>query len=270
MAREGTRVRVALMLVRFASLIVPADLRDEWRREWRGELWARCEEGNPVNGPALGAFVHGFCLRWVSLRTGLERWIRDLMYSGRVLKRRPLFTLTASLTLALGIGCTTAVYTIVDRVLMAPLPYPGGDRLVRVSATFTPMNIQRVDLTPTIMIEWKARVRALESVQAYVMRDANMVGGGLPAVVHEARVTAGFLDELLAVAPILGRRFDASENVEGRNAIALVSEGAWRTHFGGNPDVVGTIVRIDDKPVEIVGVLPTVAILPAVDLCPAM
>ena len=266
MAREGTRLRVALMLVRVASLIVPADLRDEWRREWRGELWARCEEGNPVNGPALGAFVHGFCLRWVSLRTGLEGWIRDLMCSGRVLKRRPLFTLTASLTLALGIGCTTAVYTIVDRVLMAPLPYPGGDRLVRVSATFTPMNIHVVDLTPTIMIEWKARVRALESVEAYAVRDANMVGGGLPAVVHQARVTAGFLNELLAVAPILGRRFEASENLEGRNAIALVSEGMWRTRFGRDPDVVGTIVRIDDKPVEIVGVLPTVAILPAVDI----
>jgi len=122
-----------------------------------------------------------------------------------------MLALAAGATLALGIGATTAVYTVVDRVLMAPLPYPGSEGFVRVQGTFKPWS-SRFGLTPALLTEWKTRTRAFDLLEAYDERPANLVGGGgPPAVVREARVTAGLLPELLDLEPVIGRLFDPAE-----------------------------------------------------------
>jgi putative ABC transport system permease protein len=195
----------------------------------------------------------------------LEGISRDLHVASRALVRRPLLSITAAFTLMLGIGATTAIYTVVDGVLLAPLPYPGGDRIVRITATFEPWDMQGVDLTPLILQEWAARTSVFETVGAYAASEVNLVGGGTPAVVRAARVTPGFLSELLSQQALVGRLLTQDGGGSDTDA-ALLSERLWRKQFGGGLDVLGATLRVDERSLRVVGVLPEVVLLPDVDV----
>ncbi len=253
--KRGVERWFALVAIRIASLIMPGSLRVKWRREWAGEIWARSDEGRPVIWHALGAYRHSVWVSGDALVSLLRRSRGDVRYAIRTLRRRPLFTLTVVATLALGIGATTAVFSVVDKVLLAPLPYPGGERLVQVTATYTPRDIKQGGRTTT-----------LEALEAYTVADRNLIGSGTPAVVQEGSVTSGFLSDLLDVSPLLGRTFTTRENEPGLGSVAILAESLWRERFGASVDVIGRTIRIDDQPREIIGVLPEVAILPLVDV----
>lgn len=197
--------------------------------------------------------------------TIVEGIARDLHVASRALARRPLLSIAAAFTLMLGIGATTAIYTVVDGVLLAPLPYPGGDRIVRITATFEPWDMRGVDLTPLILHEWSARTSVFETVEGYTASEVNLVGGGTPAVVRAARVTPGFLTALLSQQALIGRLF-SQEGAGSDTDAALLSARLWRTRFGGSPDVLGTTLRVDGRSLHVVGVVPEVVLLPDVDV----
>jgi putative ABC transport system permease protein len=213
----------------------------------------------------MGAIEHALWLRGEEGRMTIERMIRDVRYGVRGLMRRPLFTATAILTLALGTGATTAVYSVVDAVLLAPLAYPGGERFVEVTSNLNE-ELRDLPLSAEVFTEWQPRVRALESMEAYATRDANLVGAGTPLVVKEAQVTAGFLAELLDVRPLVGRVFSRNGDEASRSGVVVVSEALWRSRFGARSDIPGATLRLDDRPMEVVGVVPRVDLLPLVEV----
>src|SRR5688572_22144392 len=126
---SSRRQEVARWVVSVAAHLVPRGQREDWRREWRGELWSRAATGGPVVMPSLGAVRHALWLRQRAALHALSHIARDLRYAARSLSRRPLFALSSVATLALGLGASTAIYSVVDTVLLAPLPYPGAERL---------------------------------------------------------------------------------------------------------------------------------------------
>ena len=258
--------RAAYAVIRLASLLVPAAIRADWLREWRGEVWARGSQGTPVLLAALGAFPHGLWLRREQVAAALSHAVRDVRQAMRALWRRPLFACSAVATLALGLGATTAVYSVVDAVLLAPLPYPGGERFVAIHASHAEFDTDLTGLSDELFTAWRERAQGFEAMAAHVVRDAHLVGAGTPEIVREARITSGYLSELLAVRPVAGRLFDEVEATGEGPPVVVISEGLWRQRFGGRTDVMGTVIRVDGQPREVIGVIPTVDLLPDVSL----
>jgi putative ABC transport system permease protein len=266
---RGVHHRVARLLVRVASWLVPRPRRAEWLREWRGELWARGAGDRPLVLPALGAFRHAFWLRRAQLSAAADTLARDVRHATRSLWRRPLFALSAVATLALGLGATTAVYSVVDAVLLAPLPYPGAERFVSVQADHSEWAVfgrQMPGLSAELFVEWKARSRSFETLEAYVTRDAALVGAGAPEIVREAMSSPGFLSELLGIETVIGRHFDVRESSGDGPAAVMISEALWRQRFDARRDVLGTMIRVGSVQREVIGVVPAVALLPDVSV----
>lgn len=257
-------LRWAEWLVRIAAFIVPGHRRDDWRMEWRAEIAAWSASGRSPLGPAYGVFGHALSLRWRALVGWVVRFGGELRFSVRSLGRRPLFAFAAIVTLGLGIGATTAVYSVVDAVLLAPLPYPGGDRLVRVTARFD--ELPELPLTVELLTEWRDGAQSIEAMGGYTTGTMGLVGAGPPSVVRRARVTPGFLDDLLGIDLIVGNHLLDYDDPEASEQIVLLSESLWRTRFDGSPDIVGRTVRLDGVAHEIGGVVPTVDLLPNVEV----
>lgn len=259
--------RGALVVIRMAAGLVPRRLRQDWVREWRAEIEARVAEGRSTLGPALGSFGHALFLwrRDVTSKSG--HVLRDGRYAIRALRRRPLYAVSAVTTLALGLAATTVVYTIVSGVLLRPLPYPGGERFVAIETRMVEYDAGLPTLSVELFTEWRDRANGFDAIEAYVhSNDTHFVGAGAPAIVNEARVSAGFLSELLDVQPRLGRLFDGAESSAEGSRVALISERLWRERFAGRSDAVGSTVQIDGRESEIIGVLPPVTLLPHIDV----
>ena len=170
----------------------------------------------------------------------LDDLARDLRFGLRSLSRSPGFTVTAMLTLALGIGATTAVFTVVNAVLLRPLPYEDPERLVVVHETTA--DLPGGYVRPSDFVEYNRHSTVFESLGAHMfpsMRGGDVLGGGdEPLWVPTARVSAN-LFRLLGVEPILGRSFDSEEDQPGNDVVIMLSHGLWQRHFGANPDVIG-------------------------------
>ena len=179
----------------------------------------------------------------------------DLRYAVRMLRKQPGLAGAAILTLALGIGANSAIFALVDAVLLRPLPLRDPERLVIVwerSAT-TPHD----SVAPLNMLDWNSRSGSFEQIAGFVPYVGGMVlagADGIPETVSRQWVTAGFFD-VLGIKPILGRGFLSADDVQRVNVAAL-SEGFWRTRFGADPSIVGRSVRLDGASYRIVGVFP--------------
>lgn len=178
--------------------------------------------------------------------------MRDFRVTLRGLRRRPLFTIVTIVTLSLGIGATTAVYSFVDGVLLSPLPYRQPDRLMVVQVVLPER--ERIMLANPRAVDawWRGCGTSCRDVAA-MLANRPIVGdaGGAPEALDGWMVTPGFF-ELLGVEPLLGRVFGAGE----REPAAVLTFGLWQRRYGGDPSVLGRVVTLDDRPVEIVGVLP--------------
>jgi putative ABC transport system permease protein len=174
----------------------------------------------------------------------LDDAVRDVRYAARALARTPRFTLVALLTLALGIGANTAIFSVLDAVLLRPLPYARPSELV----SFTPAWYDT-------FLEWTRGVRSIQASGAYTYALANVTGGDEPVRVYTLAVTSSLLPAL-GVAPMIGRGFTPEDDVPSPTSRILLRHGFWMDHFGGNPDVVGRIVQLDGHPHEVIGVLP--------------
>jgi len=177
----------------------------------------------------------------------------DLQYAVRLLRRSPGFTLVAALTLALGIGVNTAIFSVVRGVLIKPLPYPDPDRLVRVFEE-SPPSTPEFPVSVAVLLELRDHSRAFESVAAYQRSDLQL-GGERPEQLRGMRVTAGFF-HVLGFAPQYGRDFTRDDEIDGHETVAILSHAAWVRRFAADPGIVGRTVTLSGRAFQIVGVLP--------------
>jgi putative ABC transport system permease protein len=182
--------------------------------------------------------------------------LQDLRYAWRVLRRSPVFAAGAILTLALGIGANTAIFSIVDAAVLRPLPYDESDRIVSFEFRNPSQNRHSTGTNPRDFLDWRHGQQVFEQVATTGYRRSLLVGSGEPEEIGVSRVTAGYF-ELLRVRPALGRTFLESEEFEGHGNIAIISDRFWRERYAAAPDILGKVVRLDDTPYEIVGVLPS-------------
>ena len=185
----------------------------------------------------------------------LEHFGRDLLYGARTLRRNPGFTAVAVLTLGLGIGANTAIFSVFNAVLLRPLPFPRSGDLVLVWAT-NAENGDTEDVTSYPNFEdWQARSRSFERMAAFTTRGLTLSGSEQTERVEAVQATPGFF-ETLGVSPALGRTFRPGEGDEGAPKVAVLSDGAWKRSFGGRADVLGQAIRVNEEAHTIVGVMP--------------
>ena len=180
------------------------------------------------------------------------------------LRRVPGFTALCVLTLAVAIGADTAVFSIVDAVLLRPLPYPRADRLVGLWHTLPGLGLKEVGLSDATYLLYRGHRRALAEMAIYRAGLVNLTGGDVPERVPSARATAT-LFTVLGVAPALGRVFDAAEERPGAPPVAVLSDQLWRRRLGGDPRVLGRTVRVDGVATQVIGVMPAGFAFPRLD-----
>ncbi|HEX8675113.1 MAG TPA: ABC transporter permease [Longimicrobium sp.] len=181
---------------------------------------------------------------------------QDLRFAARSLRRAPGFALAAVLTLGLGIGASTAIFSVVDAVLLRPLPYPQASRLIHLwefgkdemSASGSQASLANID-------DWRRTAKTLDRIAAYRYWLFNVTGGPAPEALLGAYVSADFFPTL-GVQPALGRTFLASEDRPGEGKAVVISDALWRRRFAADPGVVGRTVQVDGAPHTVVGVMP--------------
>ena len=177
----------------------------------------------------------------------MRSFVRDLALAARSLSRRPAFTLVALFTLALGIGANTAVFSIVNGIVLNPLPYREPHRIVALGNYF---------ISNAELLYMQENLRQVEQVASYSPGwGMALTSGGEPAQITAAKVSTNFL-AMLGVAPLRGRDFARDESQPGRERVALIEHTFWQSRFAGNPNLVGQTVALDGAPFTIIGVLP--------------
>ncbi len=179
--------------------------------------------------------------------------LSSLRFAFRSLRRAPAFTLAAVATLALGIGANTAIFSVVNAVLLNPLGYPGADRLVVVWGRHTTIGRETASLPD--FLDWRTQNRSFESLAAMTRTRFNLTGAGEPEVVRGALATPN-LWQVLGVTPSVGRAFRAEEEGSGAPRVAMLGEDYWRRRFAGQPGIVGRQVLLSGVPVTVVGIVP--------------
>jgi len=179
--------------------------------------------------------------------------LHDLHYAVRQMRKSPGFAVVAILTLALGIGANTTIFSVVNGVLLNPLPYPESDRLVVLF--HNKPNFTKGSISYPNFLDWQRDNRSFDAMVAYRYGDAKLTGAGEPENLSGRMVSAGFF-EVLGVKPLLGRTFAADEDRLGANPTVMISEGLWKRKFSSNPHIVGQVIVLDGVPRVIVGVIP--------------
>jgi len=184
----------------------------------------------------------------------LDEAAQDLRYAVRSFRRSPGFTFAAILTLALGFGANTALFTLLDRAMLRPLPYPDPGRLVVVSSTDLKAG-GRESSSPADLVDWRSELPAFQSICGWNRAAITLTGWGDAEPVPGVVANFDFLG-MLGVEPQLGRGFRAQDETPGAPRVAIIGAGLWRHHFGSNPDVIGQTVQVNGVATTIVGVLP--------------
>ncbi|HEU4995474.1 MAG TPA: ABC transporter permease [Gemmatimonadaceae bacterium] len=191
---------------------------------------------------------------------------QDLRYAMRSLRSSPAFTATALLTLALGIGANTAIFSVVRGVLLDALPFPQSDRLVRVWQANHARGSEQAPASEPDFFDWQRESRRAASMGAYFfangMTGVDLTGSGSPERLSAALVTDGFFQTLRTV-PLLGRTLIADNHVPGRDRVAVISHGLWMRRFGGNPAIIGSTITLNGDPFLVAGVMPQGFVYPS-------
>lgn len=254
--------RLCDLVLRAASPLVPYDLRRDWLREWRAEFAyaasraERVGRGLPMASlpRALGAVVHAAWLRWDRWR--VEMIIQDIKHALRALRRKPSFAVVVVLTLAIGIGGTTAIFGAVNAVLLRPLPYPEPDALVRVYKT-TAVNPDRVGgtVSPPDFVDYRHDNSSFTEVAATNSGSLALTGLGAAEQVPMALVTGGFFD-VMGVRPSLGRAITTADDPMGSRDVVVLSHQIWSRRFGQDAGILGRQIVLDGVSYEVIGVMP--------------
>lgn len=186
---------------------------------------------------------------------GIERLIQDSQFGLRLLLKSPVWTAAVSLTLALGIGLSTAIFSVVHAVLLAPLPYPEPDRIVTVSPTTTQDNRERFNPNPALWKYWREHLTSIEDLALIrPVANFNFTGGGPPERLQGARTTFN-APRVLGIRPLHGRVFTEAEQLADAKVI-LLSHGLWVRRFGADAAIVGRKIQLNGQPFEVLGVMP--------------
>lgn len=190
-----------------------------------------------------------------------EDIVRDIRHMARGLRKSPGFTIAVVLTLALGIGGNTAIFSVVDQLLLRPLPYPNGEELLAIYETFrpasgqTPIGQVRNSVSPANWLDWQRQSQTLQTVAAWRTVSLTLTGVGEPARLNVQIVSAEFFP-LLGVPPLLGRTPSDEDDRPNAPSVAVLSHHLWQGRFRGDPNVIGRIIQLNDRPAEIIGVMP--------------
>lgn len=183
----------------------------------------------------------------------VETLLQDIRYGLRQLRRSPGFTIVAVLTLALGIGANTAIFSVVNGVLLNPLPYPSANRLVALAETLP--QFSQFPISYPDFLDWVRMNHTFESLAAYAHTDMNLTGSSEAERVKVTQVSASFFP-LLGVKPVIGRNFSPGEDRRGAAPVVILSGGFWKSKFGGSPEVLGKSLTFDGKGYTVIGVIP--------------
>jgi putative ABC transport system permease protein len=191
----------------------------------------------------------------MKMRIFLEGLGQDLRYAARAAVRQPGFSMVAVATLALGIGATTAIFSVINTILLSDPPYKDPARIVTLLQTFTGLGEARMNAAPAEYLDYRERTRAFASIGCYEDAAFDLTGSGEPARIQAARVTSS-LFQTMSVAPVTGRAFLPAEDLPDASNVVILSYDLWQRRFGGESRAVGATIRLDEKPFTIVGVMP--------------
>jgi putative ABC transport system permease protein len=243
MKSDDRRRRFVREWLRQLSRLAPRWRRDDWLCEWSAEIDAS-GAARPLS-LLLGAAAH---VGWLwSHEWSLDLIGADVTYAIRTLLARPAFAVVVIATLALGLGATTAMFTVVDAVMLRSLPFSRADRLVAIWP--------RVTLSPSRLEDAQGPRESLDAIGAYSAWGFTLTGGAHAESVHGARVTPQLL-AVLGVPPLAGQWFPPEAVHPGQAPVALIGEGLWRRRFGGDPGAVGGRLAIEGVEHRVIGIMP--------------
>ncbi|HEV2689074.1 MAG TPA: ABC transporter permease, partial [Bryobacteraceae bacterium] len=245
------RPPISERLYRALLVCYPAEFRQEYgpemvelfsfraRQENRFLLWLQLLADIAVTAP----------------REHFDVLLQDLRYTLRTLGRAPVFALTAILTLALGTGANTAIFSVVNAVMLRPLPFPQPDRLARIWETNQKLNIQAFSASVPNYVSWREQAKSFSAIGVFGVANLNLTGGGEPERLAAGTLTASMF-QAIGLQPILGRGFLEEEERPGRGLVAVLNETLWRRRFESDPKIVGRSVEFNGTARVIVGVFP--------------
>jgi predicted permease len=259
--KDPAHFRFWRSLVRFIGVIVPRRFRARWQQEWEAELeyreamlarWDRLDWQNKLEllWRSLGAFWDAL---WLQPQRLEDEMFQDLRYGVRMLLKNPGFTAVIVLTLALGIGANAALFSVVNGVLLNPLPYPQPDQLITLHQSkpnFTTGAIPYPNFR-----DWQKESQTFSAMAISRSASFSLIGAGEPERVVGRRVSAEFFS-VLGVKPALGRDFASGEDERGAGPVVLISAELWQRKFSAAPDVLDKSLTLDDTSYAVAGVLP--------------
>ena len=185
----------------------------------------------------------------------MQTFLQDLKYALRMLKKNPAFTAVAILTLAVGIGANSAIFSVVNSVLLRPLPYRQPGQLVRVYSEFPTMQLRKFWLSPPELLDIQHEAKSWEAIGAWAPGGQNVGTESEPLRVTSAAITRSLID-VLGVQPERGRNFTEEEDRNGGPSVAIISHGLWQKGFGGASDIIGKQIQVNATATTVVGVMP--------------
>ncbi|HEY7183650.1 MAG TPA: ABC transporter permease [Blastocatellia bacterium] len=250
-----------LWLTHLIGVIVPRRLRADWRQEWEAELRYREEllaEWDNLNWKtkldllwrSLGAFRDALLLQPKRLE---DEMFQDLKFGARMLLKNPGFTAVVVMTLALGIGANVALFSVVNGVLLNPLPFPHPERLITLHQSKP--NFATGAIPYPNFRDWQRENQTFSAMAISRGTGFNLIGAGEAEQIDGRWVSADFFS-VYGVKPQLGRNFAAGEDERGAGPVVMISADLWRRKFGGSPDAIGKGLTLDDKSYTIIGVIP--------------
>ncbi len=251
-----------LWLIKFIGVLVPRRLRVDWRQEWEAELryreellaeWERLDWRNKIDllRRSVGAFRDALLLQPRRLE---DEMFQDLRYGARMLLKNPGVSAVIIITLALGIGANAALFSVVNGVLLNPLPYPQPEQLVTLYRSIP--NFEIASLPYPNFRDWQKENRTFSAMAISRGFGFSLMGAGEAERVSAQFVSADFFS-VLGVKPALGRDFAPGEDEFGAGPVVLIDANFWQRKFGSAPDALGKSITLDDKSYTIVGVIPS-------------
>ncbi len=254
-------MKLPTLWIRTISVLVPGIVRRDWTEEWNAELAV----GGGAMNHAWGALPDALYLR-------TEGWTMDAMWRDfraavRGFLRRPFFTALAGVTLAIGIGANTAIFSVVDAVLINPLPFPDSDRIISYNheAPGLGVNVPVIPHSQALYLHYQEHARAIESFAVFSDENVNLISDGEPQQLTASQVTQEYFD-VLGVQPFMGRAFAIGEDGPGAEPVAILGYPLWVSAFGKDPKVLDRLVEMDGVQRRIIGVMPEGFLLSDEDL----
>ena len=260
-ATRKRRPRLYRRLITVIGVLVPRRLRSDWRQEWEAELryreillaeWDRLNWKTKLDllGRSLGAFVDALSLQPARLE---DEMFQDLRYGLRILIKHRGFSIVAVLTLALGIGANTAIFSVVNAVLLRGLPFRDTDRLVAIWES-NPLNDHN-EVSAANFLDWREQSSVFEHLAALSYASLALTGGDEPERLQAVVVTPAFFS-VLRTQPMLGRTFFPEEEKPGAARVVVLSHGLWQRRFSSDLDLIGKTITLNGVDRTVVGVMP--------------